>query len=116
MRGANVGEVEGALIYHYYFFGDRHGTGESSDKITLHYFGNQDPGAFVSISGGGVLASSSHPDAAQAFLAFVTGPRARRSCATATSFEYADRQRRRGQSGAAPARPNSTIRRSIPRS
>ena len=88
MRGANVGEVEGALIYQYYYFGDRHGTGESSDKVALHYFGNDDPGAFVSVSGGGVLASSSHPEQAQAFLAFVTGPEGQAILRDGTSFEY----------------------------
>jgi len=88
MRGANVGEVEGALIYQYYYFGDRQGTGESSDKIALHYFGNQDPGAFVSVSGGGVLASSSHPEAAHQFLAFVTGPEGQAILRDGTSFEY----------------------------
>jgi iron(III) transport system substrate-binding protein len=88
MRGANVGEVAGALIYHYYYFGDRHGTGESSGKIALHYFGHQDPGAFVSVSGGGVLASSSHPEEAQAFLAFVTGPEGQAILRDGTSFEY----------------------------
>jgi iron(III) transport system substrate-binding protein len=88
MRGANVGEVEGALIYHYYYFGDRSGTGESSDKVALHYFGNGDPGAFVSNSGGGVLASSSHPEAAQAFLAFVTGPGGQAILRDGDSFEY----------------------------
>jgi iron(III) transport system substrate-binding protein len=88
MRGANVGEVEGALIYHYYYFGDRSGAGESSDKVALHYFGNGDPGAFVSISGGGVLASSSHPEAAQAFLAFVTGPGGQAILRDGDSFEY----------------------------
>ena len=89
MRGANLGEVEGALIYHYYYFGDRNGTGESSDKVALHYFGNEDPGAFVSISGGGVLASSSHPEEAQAFLAFVTGSEGQAILRDDTSFEYA---------------------------
>ncbi|HMQ93709.1 MAG TPA: extracellular solute-binding protein [Amaricoccus sp.] len=89
MRGANVGEVEGALIYHYYYFGDRDGTGESSDKLALHHFGDEDPGAFVSVSGAGVLASSSHPDAAQAFLAFVTGPGGQAILRDGDSFEYA---------------------------
>jgi iron(III) transport system substrate-binding protein len=88
MRGVNVGEVEGAIIYQYYYFGDRHGTGESSDKVALHYFGDQDPGAFVSVSGGGVLASSSHPEEAQAFLAFVTGPEGQAILRDGTSFEY----------------------------
>lgn len=89
MRGANVGEVEGALIYHYYYFGDRRGTGESSDKVALHYFGNKDPGAFVSVSGGGVLKSSDHPQLAQDFLAFVTGPKGQAILRDGTSFEYA---------------------------
>lgn len=89
MRGANVGEVEGALIYQYYYFGDRHGTGESSDKVALHYFGNKDPGAFISISGGGVLKASDHPESAQAFLAFVTGPKGQAILRDGNSFEYA---------------------------
>jgi iron(III) transport system substrate-binding protein len=88
MRGANVGEVEGVLIYQYYYFGDRHGTGESSDKIALHYFGNADPGAFVSVSGGGVLASSRRPEEAQAFLAFLTGPEGQAIVRDGDSFEY----------------------------
>ncbi len=116
MRGANVGEVEGALIYQYYYFGDRHGTGESSDKVALHYFGDGDPGAFVSVSGGGVLASSSHPDAGAGFprlrdRAGGAGDPARRHV-----LRVPDRQRRRGEPGAAARSASSTIRRSIPRS
>ena len=72
-----------------HFFGDRNGTGESSDKVELHYFADGDPGAFVSVSGGGVLASSSHPEAAQAFLAFVTGPEGQAIVRDGDSFEYA---------------------------
>lgn len=89
MRGANVGEVAGSLIYNYYYFGDKGGTGESSDKLKVHYFGNGDPGAFVSISGGGVLKSSDNPDAAQAFLAFVVGPKGQAILRDGTSYEYA---------------------------
>ena len=46
MRGANVGEVEGALIYHYYYFGDRAGTGESSDKVGAALFRQRGSGRF----------------------------------------------------------------------
>lgn len=88
MRGVNLGEVEGAIIYHYYYFGDRAGTGESSNNVALHYFRNQDPGAFVSISGGGVLASSRNPEAAQAFLAFITGPEGQAVLRDGNSHEY----------------------------
>ena len=73
MKAVNAGEIDGAVIYHYYYYGDQAKTGENSKNVALHYFRNQDPGAFVSISGGGVLASSKHPKAAQAFLKWITG-------------------------------------------
>lgn len=89
MKGVNAGEVEAAVIYHYYFFGDRAKTGENSDKVALHYFRGQDPGAFVSVSGGGVLASSKQPAAAQAFLKWVAGKGGQAVLRTGDSFEYA---------------------------
>lgn len=88
MRGANVGEVAGSLIYHYYYYGDQAGTGESSDKLGVLFFGNRDPGAFVSISGGGVLKGSDNPDAAQAFMAFITGPKGQAVVRDGNSYEY----------------------------
>lgn len=89
MKAVNAGEVPGALIFHYYWFGDQAKTGENSKNVALHYFRNQDPGAFVSISGGGVLASSKHPAEAQAFLAWVTGKAGQAILKDGTSFEYA---------------------------
>lgn len=61
------------MIYHYYPFVDGAKTGENSNNIKLYYFKHQDPGAFVSISGGGVLASSKHQQQAQAFIKWITG-------------------------------------------
>ena len=58
MKAVNAGEIPGGVIYHYYWFGDQAKTKENSKNVTLHYFKKQDPGAFVSISGGGVLKSS----------------------------------------------------------
>lgn len=89
MAAANIGEVDGALIYHYYWFGDQAGTKESSGKTALHYFGNADPGAFVSISGGGVLASSQHKKEALAFLRFITSAKGQDTLRDGASFEYA---------------------------
>jgi iron(III) transport system substrate-binding protein len=89
MQAANAGQVDGALIYHYYYFGDQARTGENSDKIGMHYFRNEDPGAFVSISGGGVLASSKKQKEAQAFLKWVTGKGGQEVLRTGDSFEYA---------------------------
>ena len=89
MKAVNAGEVEGAIIYHYYWFGDQAKTGENSKNVTLHYFKNQDPGAFVSISGGGILASSKHQKEAQAFLKYVTGKGGQAILRDGDSFEYA---------------------------
>ncbi|GGF27897.1 iron ABC transporter substrate-binding protein [Youhaiella tibetensis] len=89
MAGVNNGEVEGAVIYHYYWFGDQANTKESSGNVALHYFKNQDPGAFVSTSGGAVLASSKHKDEAEQFIKWVTGPKGQAILRDGTSFEYA---------------------------
>lgn len=89
MKAVNAGEIDGGVIYHYYWFGDQAKTGENSKNVGLHYFKNQDPGAFVSVSGGGVLASSKHPKEAQAFLKWVTGKGGQDVLKTGTSYEYA---------------------------
>ena len=89
MKAVNAGEVEGAVIYHYYYFGDRAKTGENSNNVALHYFRHQDPGAFVSLSGGGVLASSKQKTQAQAFLKWVTGTGGQTILKTGSSLEYA---------------------------
>jgi len=89
MKAVNAGEVEGAIIYHYYWFGDQAATAENSKNVALHYFKNQDPGAFVSLSGGGILKSSQHQKEAQAFLKFITGKAGQAILKNGTSYEYA---------------------------
>ena len=89
MKAVNAGEVPCAIIYHYYYFGDAARTGENSSQVKLHYFRHQDPGAFVSTSGGGVLASSKQQKAGQAFLAWIAGPKGQAVLRNGDSFEYA---------------------------
>ena len=89
MKAVNAGEIEGAVIYHYYYFGDQAKTGENSKNVALHYFKHQDPGAFLSISGGGVLAASKHKKEAQAFIKWITGKGGQSVLKDGTSFEYA---------------------------
>ena len=89
MKAVNAGQVDGALIYHYYWFGDQAKTGENSNNVVLYYFRNHGPGAFVSTSGGGVLASSKHKPEAQAFLKWITGKAGQTVLRTGNSFEYA---------------------------
>ena len=74
LKGVNAGQVDGAVIYHYYYTADQAKTGENTNKSALHYFRGKDAGAFVSVSGGGVLASSKRPAEAQAFLLWIAGP------------------------------------------
>lgn len=88
MAAVNSGEIDGGVIYHYYWFQDQANTKENSNKVALHYFGNQDPGAFLSLSGGGVLKSSKHADAAQQFLKFITGKTGQDVLRTGDSMEY----------------------------
>jgi iron(III) transport system substrate-binding protein len=89
MKAVNAGQVDAALIYHYYHFADMAKTGENSEKTGRYYFRNEDPGAFISISGGGVLASSKHKAEAQAFVKWITGKGGQEILRTGTSFEYA---------------------------
>lgn len=89
MKAVNAGEVDAALIYHYYYYGDQAKTGENSNNVTPYYFKNEDPGAFLSVSGGGVLKSSKNAAAAQAFLKFITGKKGQDVLKNGTSFEYA---------------------------
>jgi iron(III) transport system substrate-binding protein len=88
MKAVNAGEVDGGVIYHYYWFRDQSKTKEQSGNTALHYFKNEDPGAFVSLSGGGVLASSDKKDQAQQFIRFVTGRAGQEVLEKGTSFEY----------------------------
>ncbi|BBY66169.1 iron ABC transporter substrate-binding protein [Mycolicibacterium helvum] len=88
LRAVNNGEVAGGVIYHYYWYRDQSKTKEMSGNTKLHYFGNQDPGAFLSLSGGGVLKSSKKQDKAQQFLTFITGKAGQEVLRNGTSFEY----------------------------
>ncbi|WP_395307180.1 iron ABC transporter substrate-binding protein [Mycobacterium sp. AMU20-3851] len=88
LRAVNDGEVDGGIIYHYYWFRDQAKTKEISGNTALHYFRNEDPGAFISISGGGVLESSKKKDQAQQFLKFITSQAGQEVLEKGTSFEY----------------------------
>ncbi|HDC4806663.1 iron ABC transporter substrate-binding protein [Enterobacter kobei] len=89
MKAVNAGQIDGGVIYHYYRFVDQSKTGENSKNTKLYYFKHQDPGAFVSLSGGGVLGSSKHKAQAQAFIKYITGKEGQESLRTNNAFEYA---------------------------
>lgn len=88
LEAVNSGEVDAGIIYHYYWYRDQEESGENSDNSALHFFGNGDPGAFLSVSGAGVLASSEHADDAQAFVAFLTSEEGQQALADSYALEY----------------------------
>ncbi|MFE3105860.1 iron ABC transporter substrate-binding protein [Nocardia tengchongensis] len=88
MKGVNSGQFDGGVIYHYYWFKDQAKTKENSKNTQLFYFKNQDPGAFVSISGGGVLKSSKHQNDAQKFLNYITSKQGQEVLRDGDSMEY----------------------------
>jgi iron(III) transport system substrate-binding protein len=89
MKAVNAGQVPMGVIYHYYWYRDQALSKAGSGNTQLKYFKNEDPGAFVSVSGGGVLASSKHADDAQKFLAFVTGRTGQQALSGSDTMEYA---------------------------
>lgn len=88
MQSVDSGEVDAGLAYSYYWYRDRAENGSDSDSSALHFFGNQDPGAFVSISGAGILASSEHKDAAEEFITWLTSTDAQQAMAESYALEY----------------------------
>lgn len=88
LESVNAGEVEAGIIYHYYWYRDQKESGENSDSSELYFFGDRDPGAFVSVSGAGVLASSEHQEDAQAFVNFLAGTEGQQAIADSYALEY----------------------------
>ena len=77
----------------------------------LHYFGNEDPGALVDISGAAALASSDDPELAQEFLAYVTSPEGQEAMTHSGDWEYPLNSAATAAAGADAVRPSSTRRR-----
>ncbi len=88
LESVNAGESDLGIIYHYYWYRDQAEAGEVSDNTQLYFFGNQDPGAFVSVSGAGVLKSAEHPDEAQQFVAYLTSEEGQQQLAESYALEY----------------------------
>jgi len=88
LQSVNKGDVETGIIYHYYWYRDQEESGDNSDKSKLYFFGNQDPGAFVSVSGAGVLAAGDHQKNAQRFVDYLTSAEGQQVIADSYALEY----------------------------
>jgi iron(III) transport system substrate-binding protein len=88
LKAVNDGEVDAGIIYHYYWYRDQAESGANSDNTQLHYFADKDAGAFLSVSGAGVLKSSKHQAEAQEFVKYLSGVAGQRALAASYALEY----------------------------
>lgn len=88
LEAVNSGEVEVGIVYHYYWERDHKENGDVSDHSAQYYFTDQDPGAFVSVSGAGVLASSDMKEEAEKFVEFLVGEKGQQILADSYALEY----------------------------
>jgi iron(III) transport system substrate-binding protein len=88
MKAVNAGEVQSGVIYHYYWYKDQAESGDNSNHVKLAYFGNQDPGGFVSVSGAGVIRSSKHQAQAQALVRYLNSAAGQQVLADSKALEY----------------------------
>jgi iron(III) transport system substrate-binding protein len=89
LAAVNSGEIQAGVIYHYYWYKDRAESGKSSANTELKFFGGKDPGAFVSVSGAGVLKASKNQAQAQQLVKYLTGHNGQQILANSTALEYA---------------------------
>jgi iron(III) transport system substrate-binding protein len=88
MKAVNAGEIQGAIIYHYYWYQDRAEAGSNSANVELQFFGHKDPGAFVGVSGAGVVKATKHPAEAQQLVAYLTSQAGQKVLAESNALEY----------------------------
>ena len=88
LEAVNAGEVDTGIIYHYYWYRDQEESGENSSDSALHFFGDQDAGAFVSVSGAGVLAASDEQEDAHEFVRFLSSVEGQEALADSYALEY----------------------------
>ena len=96
LQSVNDGQVAAGIEYHYYWYRDQAESGDNSNDSDLYFFGNQDPGAFVSISGAGILESSDKQADAQKFLDFLVSEQGQQDLGDSYALEY-------------PLRPGATL-------
>jgi iron(III) transport system substrate-binding protein len=88
VAAVEAGQVDAGVINHYYWFEQRAEVGAAKVHSKLYYFGHEDPGALVNISGAGALKSSNDPALAQSFLAFLAGKEGQNAMTHSGDWEY----------------------------
>lgn len=86
LQAVRAGEVDVALVNHYYLFQAQREAGEDF-PVANHFFEGGDPGALVNVAGVGVLSTTEHTEEAETLVRFLLGEEAQTYFATQT-FEY----------------------------
>jgi iron(III) transport system substrate-binding protein len=88
IAAANSGQIAAGVINHYYWYEALAEEGEGKVTSKLHYFGDEDPGALVNISGAGALESSEDPELAAEFLAYAVSEEGQDAIVQSGDWEY----------------------------
>lgn len=88
LEAVDSGESEVGIVYHYYWERDRKENGDVSDNSQQYYFSDGDPGAFISVSGAGVLASSDMKKEAEQFIEFLVNEKGQQVLADSYALEF----------------------------
>jgi iron(III) transport system substrate-binding protein len=82
------GQAAAGIVNHYYWYEAAAEQGKDEIASKLHYFGNEDPGALVNVSGAGALESSGDPELAQEFLAYAVSVEGQTAITKSGDWEY----------------------------
>jgi iron(III) transport system substrate-binding protein len=88
IAAVDSGQIAAGIINHYYWYEAVAEEGKDKVPSKLHYFGNEDPGALVNISGAGALESSGDPELAQEFLAYLVSEEGQTAMTESGDWEY----------------------------
>lgn len=88
IAAVDSGQIAAGIINHYYWYEAVAEEGKDKVPSKLHYFGHEDPGALVNISGAGALESSDDPELAQEFLAYVVSEEGQTAITESGDWEY----------------------------
>ncbi len=88
IAAVDSGQIAAGIINHYYWYEAVAEEGRDKVPSRLHYFGNEDPGALVNISGAGALESSGDPELAQEFLAYLVSEEGQTAIVESGDWEY----------------------------
>jgi iron(III) transport system substrate-binding protein len=82
------GQVAAGVVNNYYWYRLAQEVGFGKMQSRLYYFGHQDPGALVDVSGAGVLKSSKQMSLAQRFVAFLVSKEGEQALVRSGDWEY----------------------------